>query len=185
MDKSTIQNISISQLEMNEGQLAGLPANPREILDSKFEQLKQNIMNYPEYLKYNTLKVYPLDNGNYIIIGGNMRYRALTELGYTDIPCAVLPKETSIEQLKAYTILDNNGFGKWDWDMLANEWNADDLDFWGLDIPHTKEISESDDISEKIQQVYKIEIDCADEIEQERIYNELTEKGMICRILTF
>ncbi len=86
-------------------------------------------------LKLRGLMVYPLDNGNYIIIGGNMRYLAMKDLGFKNAPCIIIPKETTIEQLKAYTILDNNGFGKWDWDMLANEWEQNDLEDWGVDLP--------------------------------------------------
>ena len=107
-------SLELDRLELNEGQLDGLPANPREILETKLDLLKRDIQAYPELMKYRMLLVYPLDNGKYIIIGGNMRYRAMLELGYKDAPCVIIPKETSIEKLKAYTILDNSGFGRWD-----------------------------------------------------------------------
>lgn len=128
-------SIEMSQLEPNEGQLDGLPANPREIKKEKLELLKKNIQKYPEMLKLRGLIVYPLEDGKYIIIGGNMRYQAMRELGFSNAPCIVIPKETSVEQLKAYTILDNNGFGKWDWESLANEWETSELEDWGLDLP--------------------------------------------------
>lgn len=96
--------------------------------------LKANIQQYPEMLSMRVLLVYPLDNGHYIIIGGNKRHRAMTELGYDSAPCIVIPKETDIERLKAYSVIDNNGFGKWDWDMLANEWDAAQLSDWGVDL---------------------------------------------------
>lgn len=127
--------IDLGLLEENEGQLDGLPANPREILTSKYELLKKNISEHPEFLKYNMLKVYPLDNGHYIIIGGNMRFKALKELGFKEVPCAVIDAETSVEDLKAYTVIDNNSFGKWEWSMLANEWDAAQLTDWGVDLP--------------------------------------------------
>lgn len=127
--------ISLSKLEPNDGQLAGLPSNPRQITESKMALLKQNIRQYPEMLKLRGLMVYPLDNGNYIIIGGNMRYRAMSELGMKDAPCIIIPKQTDIETLKAYTIIDNNGFGKYDWDMLANEWDEFKLEEWGVELP--------------------------------------------------
>lgn len=133
-------SIEMSLLEPNEGQLDGLPANPREIKKEKLDSLKKNIQQYPEMLKLRGLMVYQLDNGRYIIIGGNMRFQAMSELGFSNAPCIVIPKETSIEQLKAYTILDNNGFGKWDWESLANEWEQSELEDWGLDLP----IQESD-----------------------------------------
>lgn len=128
-------SIEMSQLEPNQGQLDGLPANPREIKKEKLDLLKENIQKYPEMLKLRGLMVYPLEDGKYIIIGGNMRYQAMSELGFSNAPCIVIPKETSVEQLKAYTILDNNGFGKWDWESLANEWETSELEDWGLDLP--------------------------------------------------
>lgn len=135
MTKTNFVTIKLDQLEPNDGQLEGLPSNPRQITESKMALLKQNIKQYPEMLKLRSLMVYPLDNGKYIIIGGNMRYRAMSELGMKDAPCVVIPKETDIETLKAYTIIDNNGFGKYDWDMLANEWDEYKLEDWGVDLP--------------------------------------------------
>lgn len=138
--------LELSQIEPNTGQLDGLPANPRSIKKHKFDKLKRNIEEYPEMLAMRSLLVYPLDNGNYIIIGGNMRYRAMQELGHKTVPVYIIPKETEVERLQAYTILDNNGFGEWDWDLLANEWPDDMLDDWGLDIPNTEELEEPDDL---------------------------------------
>lgn len=173
--------LPMSKIEPNDGQLPGLPKNPRSIKKDKFAKLKQNIEAYPEMLAWRSLLVYPLDNGNYIIIGGNMRYKAMTELGHAEAPVFIIPKDTPVERLQAYTILDNNGFGAWDWDLLANEWPDDMLDDWGLDVP-TK--GEKKDLSDQIGMSYKIEIDCADEAEQEELYNLLTEQGYKCRVLT-
>ena len=129
-----VQMLPMESIMPNEGQLEGLPANPREIRDEKFQKLKSNIEKYPELLEYRSLMVYPMANDKYIIIGGNMRYRALMELGYTEAPCIVIDPSTPVDRLGAYTILDNNGFGKWDWDLLANEWTDFDLDGMGLDM---------------------------------------------------
>ena len=128
-----VQMLPMSDVEINAGQLEGLPGNPREIRDEKFEKLKSNILKYPELLEYRSLMVYPMPNGKHIIIGGNMRYRAMQELGYTEVPCVIIPAETPVEKLGAYTILDNNGFGKWDWDLLANEWSEWNMEDLGLD----------------------------------------------------
>lgn len=105
-----VQMLPMSSVEVNAGQLEGLPANPREIRDEKFEKLKANIQKYPELLEYRSLMVYPMPNGKHII-----------------------PAETPVEKLGAYTILDNNGFGKWDWDLLANEWSDWNMEDLGLD----------------------------------------------------
>lgn len=137
-----ITMLPMSAIEINNGQLKGLPKNPRLIKNAKYDKLKESITNYPEMLSWRSLLVYPLDNGKYIIVGGNMRYRAMKELGHNDAPVFIIPKETPIEKIKAYTILDNNGFGEWDWDLLANEWDADMLDDWGLDLPVLEDIEE-------------------------------------------
>lgn len=143
-------SIELERLELNEGQLDGLPANPREILETKLELLKKDIQAYPELMKYRMLLVYPLDNGKYIVIGGNMRFRALADLGFKEAPCVIIPKQTSIERLKAYTILDNSGFGKWEWSMLANEWDTEALTAWGLDLPMNESEINVDDFFDKL-----------------------------------
>lgn len=128
--------IDIDALEPNDGQLDGLPANPREIEDDKFELLKENIRKYPKFLQYNMLKVYNIgsnNNNKYIIIGGNMRFLALKELGFKKVPCAIFPKDTPTERLQAYAMLDNVGFGKWDWKVLQESWDETKLPQWGMD----------------------------------------------------
>lgn len=126
--------LNLELIEENEGQFEGLPANPRDIRDEKFELLKQNIENYPEFLQYNALKVLPLENGKYLTIGGNMRLRALKELGKETAPCVIIPADTPIDTLKAYVVLDNSPFGQWDWQMLQGEdWNAEQLQSWGVE----------------------------------------------------
>lgn len=134
-DERGITMLPMSAIEINNGQLKGLPKNPRLIKNAKYDKLKESITNYPEMLAWRSLLVYPLDNGKYIIVGGNMRYQAMKELGHNEAPVFIIPKETPIEKIKAYTILDNNGFGKWDWDLLANEWDAAQLTSWGVDLP--------------------------------------------------
>jgi hypothetical protein len=80
------------------------------------------------------LLVYPLDNGNFIVLGGNMRLRVCKELGFTELPCFVFKKETSVEKLKEYVIKDNVEFGNIDWDSLANDdWDVGELGDWGMD----------------------------------------------------
>lgn len=145
-------SISLDKLEPNNGQLEGLPSNPRQITETKMALLKQNIKQYPEMLKLRGLMVYPLENGNYIIIGGNMRYRAMSELGMKEAPCIIIPKETDVEKLKAYTIIDNNGFGKYDWDMLANEWDEFELEEWGVDLPIKESMVDVDDFFSSIEE---------------------------------
>ena len=129
------QNIPLSKLETNKGQIDGLPKNPRLIKTEKFEKLKKSIEDNPEMLGMREVLVYPL-NAKFVIIGGNMRYQACKELGFTEVPCKVLDKDTTAEQLRAITIKDNVGFGEHDWELLANEWDSVELEEWGLEVPN-------------------------------------------------
>lgn len=127
--------ISNSLLELNEGQLEGLPKNPRYIKDERFAKLKHSLEQSPEFLEANPLKVYPLDNGHYIIIGGNMRFLAGKEVGLKEFPCYIFKKETTVQKLKEYAIKDNIAYGNTDWDSLANDdWEVSDLEEWGMDV---------------------------------------------------
>lgn len=141
--------IALSKIEPNKGQIEGLPKNPRFIKTEKFNKLKKSLEDHPQMLALRELLVYPFGD-KFIIIGGNMRYRAMKELKYKEAPCKIIPADTSVEELKAYTIKDNSGFGEWDFDELANDWDAEDLEAWGLDLPafdkeETEEYSEEDD----------------------------------------
>jgi hypothetical protein len=134
MDKKNYQLIPIGKLELNNGQLQGLPKNPRYIKDERYEALKKSIGDAPEMLEARMLLVYPLDNGNFIVLGGNMRLRVCKELGFTELPCFVFKKETPVEKLKEYLIKDNVEFGNIDWDSLANDdWDVGELGDWGMD----------------------------------------------------
>ncbi|MDR1683094.1 MAG: hypothetical protein LBS25_06880 [Candidatus Symbiothrix sp.] len=139
--------LPISQLETNKGQIEGLAKNPRFIRDDRYSKLKRSIEENPEMLALRECLVFP-HGGKYVIIGGNMRYRAQKELGYTEIVCKIIPPQTPVEDLRAYTIKDNAGFGEWDFDALANEWNPEDLLRWCVDIPNVDVNDEEDDARE-------------------------------------
>ena len=134
-EDNSVVEIPLEKLEVNKGQLEGLPENPREMTEREFKLLKANIKKYPKLLNKRGLLVYPLENGNYIIIGGNMRYEALKELKYKSAPCQIIEKETDIETLKAYTLIENKHYGKWDWDAIANQWEELQLEEIGIDLP--------------------------------------------------
>ncbi len=126
--------LPIAQLEPNKGQIEGVPGNPRSIDVTKFKKLKASIQENPEMLSLREVLVYQ-HGAKYVIIGGNMRYRALKELGYKEAICKVIPQGATAEQLRAVAIKDNNNFGDWDFDALANLWDKDELDRWGIDLP--------------------------------------------------
>lgn len=128
------QSIKITKLVGNTGQIEGLPKNPRFIRDDKFAKLVQSIKDDPEMLDLRELLVIP-HGKEYVVIGGNMRLRAMIECGHKEAPCKVLDKATPPEKLRAYAAKDNVGFGEWDWEQLANEWDGDKLVEWGLDLP--------------------------------------------------
>jgi hypothetical protein len=125
--------VKISQLKTNNGQIEGLPKNPRFLKDEKFEKLKKSLQEDPEMLELREIIAYD-NNGQLVVICGNMRLRAMQDLGIKEAPTKILPTETSIEKLKAYTIKDNVGFGEHDWEILANEWDVEQLEEWGLDV---------------------------------------------------
>lgn len=125
--------IPLSKIEPNRGQIVGLPKNPRLIRDEKFEKLKKSISEDIEMTALREILVIEHD-GKYVIIGGNMRFRAMQDLGIKEAPCKVIPADTDVEKLKAYTIKDNAGFGDWDWDDLSNEWSDDPLSDCGVDV---------------------------------------------------
>lgn len=129
-----IKNIKLTELEVNNGQIEGLPKNPRFIKDDRFKKLVKSIEDDPEMLVLRELIVFPLGK-KYIIICGNMRYRALQQIGYKDAPCKVLSPDTPVEKLQAYAIKDNIPFGSDDWELLANEWDEAKLGEWGLELP--------------------------------------------------
>jgi len=127
-----IQEIKISKLEVNKGQVEGLPKNPRFIRDDRYKALVKSIKDAPEMLKLRELLV--VEHGSkFVVIGGNMRLRACKELGMETVPCKVLPADTPVAKLREYAIKDNNGFGEDDWDILANEWDAEELEDWGVE----------------------------------------------------
>lgn len=135
------RNIRMSLLELNEGQMYGLPKNPRWIRDARYQALKKSIEDAPEMLELRELLVYPLDDvdghkGKFIIIGGNMRYRACLELGYQEVPCKVIPLETPVKKLREYVIKDNEGFGQNDWDLLSSEWDTEELQDYGMELDY-------------------------------------------------
>jgi hypothetical protein len=112
------------------------PNNPRVIRDEKFAKLKQSIIDFPEMLEKRPLVCYT-EGEKYIVLGGNMRLKALSDIGAKEIPI-ILADEWTEEQRAQFLIKDNVGFGEWDWNTLANEWDADKLEAWGLELPGFK-----------------------------------------------
>lgn len=129
--------LPISQLFPNIGQVKGLPKNPRFIRDDKYRKLVQSIKDDPEMLDLRELIVYDTDDPSlgYVVAGGNMRYRAMKELGYKEAPCKVLHHGFPMEKLRRIVLKDNSSFGENDFELLINEWSMDELEMAAIDIP--------------------------------------------------
>jgi len=175
----------------NDGQISGLPKNPRFIRDERFDALVKSIIDDPEMMQLRELVVTPYAD-EYVVLMGNMRLKAnvhiaglpddefmaivetkqenenfnhwlkaITELRESkSVLCKILPVDTPIEKLKAYIIKDNVGFGSDDWDLLANEWEQQDLQDWGMVLIDFNEPDEEEEPEPKVSAVkFSIEFD--------------------------
>jgi len=104
--------------------------NPRVIKDDKFKKLVQSIKDFPEMLEIRPIVV----NSEMMILGGNMRLKAIQEIGIKEVPI-IKAENLTEEQQREFLIKDNVGFGEWDWDALANDWDYKELVDWALDVP--------------------------------------------------
>ena len=181
------KNIKLADIEPNKGQIEGLPQNPRFIKDNRFKQLVKSIEEAPEMLDPRPLIVFPYEK-KYVIIAGNMRFRACKELGYKELPCYVLPEDTDAKKLREYAMKDNQGYGDNDWDLIANEWDADELKEWGIETPADwgGEIIEDGEEENDEQQGEKelqfiVEVVCKDEQDQNETFSKLDAQGFEVR----
>jgi hypothetical protein len=139
------QIVKISKVKSN-------PNNPRLIKDDKFKKLVKSIQEFPEMMKIRPIVV----NEDMIVLGGNMRLRACKDAGLKEIPI-IKASELTEKQQREFVVKDNVGFGEWDWDLIANEWNATDLNDWGLDVWQPEEevdysILDDTNINSELQQ---------------------------------
>lgn len=171
--------IEISKLETNEGQIKGLPANPRTISKSDFEKMKKSLQDLPDMMNLREVIVFP-HGKNFVAIGGNMRLRAAKELKWDKVPCKVLSADTSVKTLKEIAIKDNGSFGDNDMELIANEWADLPLADWGLDVPKIpKELQKDKDW----EPAFKIVIEFGSEKAQLKALSELEKKGYKCQLL--
>ena len=206
----TTEMIKISQLIENK-------ENPRYITKPAFEKLVKSILIFPRMLEIRPIVV----DGNYKVLGGNMRLKALErieKMQAAEIRASLESLETycrkteleranllqyweewqanpvvsvisvelmTEEEQREFIIKDNVGFGEWNFDVLANEWDDVELTEWGMNLPQPDDTEEDKkDLSDKVVEKYAVEIDCSNEDEQEEIYNELVERGYECKVLT-
>lgn len=169
------------------GKVKPNPKNPRTIKDDKFAKLVKSLLDFPEMLEKRPLVCFTDTDKKYVPLGGNMRRLAAIEAGIKEVPI-MLADDWTQEQKNEFVIKDNVGYGEWDYDQLANEWDVVQLDTWGLDIPDFKvedpDDEDLEDLSDNIKSQFKIEVVCKDETEQEKTYNRLIAEGFECRLLT-
>jgi len=124
------KKVNIKEIKAN-------PNNPRVIKDDKFKKLVQSIKDFPEMLDIRPIVV----DKNNIVLGGNMRLRACQKAGLTEV-AIIKADQLTEEQQREFIIKDNIGFGEWDWDALANNFDASDLNKWGMEVPEMVEDNE-------------------------------------------
>lgn len=135
--------------------------NPRIIKDEKFAKLVKSLKDFPDMAKVRPIVV----NKDMFVLGGNMRLKAMKEAGWKEVPVEVVDWDE--EKQREFIIKDNVGFGEWDWEMIANEWDAEQITDWGLDIPDFKVEAEAQEDDYEIP----------DEIQTDIVLGDLFEIG--------
>ena len=155
--------------------------NPRIIKGDKFDKLVKSLKEFPEMAAVRPIVV----NKLMVVLGGNMRLKAMQEAGWKEVPVEIV--DWSEEKQREFIIKDNVGFGEWNWDDLANTWDAESLTEWGLDVWQPEEETEPAepiDLSGDLKETFEVIIQCGNESEQEATYDKLNKEGYICRVLT-
>ena len=170
------EKVKISKIKTN-------PNNPRLIKDDKFKKLVKSIKEFPEMLEIRPIVV---DKDN-IVLGGNMRLRACQEAGLKEVHILQADQLTEKQQ-REFIIKDNVGFGEWDWDDLANEWDAEELEDWGLDLPvdlAVQELEAEEDDYEMPDEI-KTDIVLGDLIEigeHRLLYGDSTDSDQVAKLM--
>jgi len=159
-EQMNIQWVKTTDIHANEN-------NPRVIKDDKFRKLVQSIKDFPQMLNLRPIVV----NDEMVVLGGNMRLRAVQEVGLKEV-AIIKASDLTEEQQKEFIIKDNVGFGEWDWDALANDWNPEELNEWGLDVPLMLDSVEPDDLTEESKNnppMIKITLESVEQLQQAEI----------------
>jgi len=143
-----MQKVPINKIKANK-------KNPRIIKDDKFAKLVKSIREFPEMLEKRPIICFTDVDGKFVVLGGNMRLKASQEVGLKELPI-ILADDWTQEQRNEFLIKDNVGYGEWDWDMLANEWDSENLTDWGLDVWQAPvevdyDILDEEDVSDQLE----------------------------------
>lgn len=163
------KTVNISEVKIN-------PNNPRLIKDDKFNKLVKSIKEFPQMLEIRPIVV----NGDMIVLGGNMRLKACLEAGLKEVPIIIADKLTA-DQQREFLIKDNVSGGEWDWDILANEWDGDQLEEWGLDLKFTTDPFDEEQPEEQTYiPTFRFEVTCTTEAQKNKLMADLLLKGFSC-----
>jgi hypothetical protein len=162
--------ISISKIKPN-------PDNPRIIKDDKFKKLVQSLKDFPEMTEVRPIVV----NKEMMILGGNMRLKAMQEAEWKDVPVTVV--DWPAEKQKEFIIKDNSNFGEWDWETLTNEWDEIKLKEWGLDLPEWHESEPLEPSGYDSQPYWFLNIKFENELECQKWYEKLLTEGLDLKIV--
>jgi len=164
--------------------------NPRFIKDSKFKKLVKSIKAFPEMLEKRPIVV----DEDMVVLGGNMRLKACKSAGLFEVWIDIAEGWTE-KQKKEFIVKDNVGFGEWDWDILANEWNTEQLADWGLDVwqpelgvdqedpGYTPPDDPFSDEDAGYKSQFGVIVTCKSESEQEDVFKRLQNEGLKCKIV--
>ena len=153
------KKIELKRLQMNKGQIEGLPANPRKWTNADLEKLMESMEETPMLTEARGCIVYPFGDV-FVVLAGNMRAAAAKRIGWKDITCHVVPEGTDIDTLKQIVLKDNSSFGDWDTGLLLSEWKGIEFADWGIELPsytltEEPEMAEDDhyDVEAKLQKI--------------------------------
>lgn len=185
LTKTVTKTLKVANLHPNEGQMEsiGVHANPRIISEGDYRLLVES-MRAKNMTGVLPLKVFNF-NGEWVVLGGNMRLRAMQELHIDEVSCIVVPEDADAETLNEIIIKDNSTLGDWDMDALSN-WD-EPLSDWGVDVPEIK--TDEDTTHEKsdnfnYESQYGVIVMCKTDAEQEDVYNRLTQEGYSCKVVS-
>ena len=153
------------------------PNNPRIIKDDAFRKLVKSIQGFPKMLEIRPIVV----NDDMVVLGGNMRLRACIEAKLKQVPI-IKASELTEEEQRQFIIKDNVSGGEWDWDALANEWDAEKLEDWGLNVPNF----DGEELEEKLPDdsgMFFINITCNDEKHCQKLYERFIAEGLNVKIV--
>ena len=157
----------MKSVEVNISDIRENPNNPRLIKDDKFKKLVQSIKDFPQMLAIRPIVV----NADMTVLGGNMRLKACKEAGLEKVP-VIMANYLTEEQQKEFIIKDNVGFGEWDWEMIANEWDSQQVTDWGMDIPDFGQVGDIVELP-SITTSYNINIKCDSPLQVDELRERL------------